>query len=121
MAITNKKTLTHTAASLLLIPLIHLILLGISGGLAYLLEHPTGRGVFYVFVAVPAMLLFFTFPFDVLVTSHASVACGICALCRGESKVKNTVTIIIGVLLIVSMILLLAWFVPRLLEGMASV
>ena len=115
------RTLTRTAASLHLIPLIHLILLGVSGGLAYLLEHPTGRGVFYVFVAAPAMLLFFTFPFDVLVTSHASIACGICALCRGESKVKNTVTIIIGVLLIISIILLLAEFIPRLLEGMASV
>ena len=74
-----------------------------------------------MFVAAPAMLLFFTFPFDVLVTSHASIACGICALCRGESKVKNTVTIIIGVLLIISIILLLAEFIPRLLEGMASV
>ena len=118
---TNKKTLTRTAASLLLIPLIHLILLGVSGGLANLLEHPTGRGVFYVFVAAPAMLLFFTFPLDVLVTSHASIACGICALCRGESKVKNTVTIIIGVLLVISIVLLLAEFIPRLLEGMASV
>lgn len=117
----NKNTFTRTAASLLLIPLIHLILLGAFGGLAYLLEHPTGRGVFYTFVAVHAMLLFFTFPLDVLVTSHASIACGICALCRGESKVKNTVTIIIGVLLVISIILLLAWFVPRLLEGMASV
>ena len=113
--------LTRSAASLLLIPLIHLILLGVSGGLAYLLEHPTGRGVFYVFVAAPAMLLFFTFPLDVLVTSHASIACGICALCRGESKVKNTVTIIIGVLLVISIVLLLAEFIPRLLEGMASV
>ncbi len=115
------RTLTRTAASLLLIPLIHLALLAVSGGLASLLEFPTNRGVFYVFVAAPAMLLFFTFPFDVLVTSHASIACGICALCRGESKVKNTVTIIIGVLLIISIILLLAEFIPRLLEGMASV
>ena len=32
--------LTRSAASLHLIPLIHLILLGVSGGLAYLLEHP---------------------------------------------------------------------------------
>ena len=117
----QSHTLTHTAASLLLIPLAHILLLAVFGVLTYLLEHPTGRGVFYVLAAIPAMLLFFTFPFDVLVTSHASVACGICALCRGESKVKNTVTIIIGVLLIVSIILLLAWFVPRLLEGMASV
>ena len=117
----KSHTLTRSAASLLLIPLIHLALLAVSGGLAYLLEHPTGRGVFYVFVAAPAMLLFFTFPLDVLVTSHASIACGICALCRGESKVKNTVTIIIGVLLIISIVLLLAEFIPRLLEGMASV
>ena len=48
--------LTRSAASLLLIPLIHLALLAVSGGLAYLLEHPTGRGVFYVFVAAPAKI-----------------------------------------------------------------
>ena len=113
--------LTRSAASLLLIPLIHLILLGVSGGLAYLLEHPTGRGVFYVFVAAPAMLLFFTCPFDVLVTSHASIACGICAMCRGGSKIKNMATIIVSAVLIISTILLLAEFIPRLLEGMASV
>lgn len=117
----NKNTFTRTAASLLLIPLIHLILLGAFGGLAYLLEHPTGRGVFYVFVAVPAMLLFFTFPLDVLVTSHASIGLGIGALCRGESKVKNIVIIIISAILIISIVLLLAEFIPRLLEGMASV
>ena len=115
------RSLTRTAASLLLIPLIHLILLGVSGGLAYLLEHPTGRGVFYVFVAAPAMLLFFTFPFDVLLVAHASIGCGICAMCRGGSKIKNMATIIVSAILIISVVLLLAEFIPRLLEGMASV
>ena len=114
-------TLTRTAASLLLIPFAHILLLAVFGGLATLLEHPTGRGVFYVFVAAPAMLLFFTFPLEVLLTSITSVTCGIIAMCRGESKVKNTVSILISVLLIISIVLLLAEFIPRLLEGMASV
>ena len=65
--------LTRSAASLLLIPLIHLALLAVSGGLAYLLEFPTNRGVFYVFFAAPAMLLFFTLPFVVLLVAHASI------------------------------------------------
>ena len=115
------RTLTRTAASLLLIPLIHLAFLAVSGGLASLLEFPTNRGVFYVFFAVPAMLLFFTLPFDVLFTAHASIVCGICAMCRRGSKIKNIATIIVSTVLIVSTILLLAEFIPRLLEGMASV
>ena len=115
------RTLTHTAASLLLIPLIHLALLAVSGGLASLLEFPTNRGVFYVFFAVPAMLLFFTLPFVVLLVAHASIGCGICAMCRGGSKIKNMATIIVSAVLIISTILLLAEFIPRLLEGMASV
>lgn len=114
-------TLTRTAASLLLIPLIHLAFLAVSGGLASLLEFPTNRGVFYVFFAVPAMLLFFTLPFDVLFTAHASIVCGICAMCRGGSKIKNMATVIVSAVLIISTILLLAEFIPRLLEGMASV
>ncbi len=114
-------TLTRTASSLLLIPLAHIVLLAVFGGLATLLEHPTGRGVFYVFVAAPAMLLFFTFPLEILLTSITSITCGISAMCRGESKVKNAVSILISVLLIISIVLLLAWFIPRLLEGMASV
>ena len=114
-------TLTRTAASLLLIPLAHILLLAVFGGLATLWEHPTGRGVFYVFVAAPAMLLFFTFPLEVLLTSIMSVTCGIRAMCRGESKVKNTVSILISVLLIIAIVLLLAEFIPRLLEGIASV
>ena len=114
-------TLTRSAASLLLIPFAHILLLAVFGGLATLLEHPTGRGVFYVFVAAPAMLLFFTFPLEVLLTSITSAICGVIAMCRGESKVKNTVSILISVLLIISIVLLLAWFIPRLLEGMASV
>ena len=77
--------------------------------------------MFYVFFAVPAMLLFFTLPFDVLFTAHASIVCGICAMCRRGSKIKNMVTIIVSAVLIVSTILLLAEFIPRLLEGMASV
>ncbi|MBQ7911634.1 MAG: hypothetical protein IJ363_12720 [Clostridia bacterium] len=115
------RTLTRTAASLLLIPLIHLAFLAVSGGLAYLLEFPTNRGVFYVFFAVPAMLLFFTIPFDVLLTAQASIVCGICAMCRGGSKIKNIATIIVSAVLIIFTILLLAEFIPRLLEGMASV
>lgn len=115
------RTLTRTAASLLLIPLIHLALLAVSGGLAYLLEFPTNRGVFYVFFAVPAMLLFFTLPFVVLLVAHASIGCGICAMCSGGSKIKNMATIIVSAVLIISTILLLAEFIPRLLEGMASV
>ena len=115
------RTLTRSAASMLLIPLIHLALLAVSGGLASLLEFPTNRGVFYVFFAAPAMLLFFTLPFVVLLAAHASIGCGICAMCRGESKVKNTVSILISVLLIIAIVLLLAEFIPRLLEGMASV
>ena len=118
---TNKKTLTRTAASLLLIPFAHILLLAVFGGLATLSEHPTGRGVFYVFVAAPAMLLFFTFPLEVLLTSITSATCGIRAMCRGESKVKNTVSILISVLLIIAIVLLLSWFIPRLLEGIASV
>ena len=114
-------TLTRSAASLLLIPFAHILLLAVFGGLATLLEHPTGRGVFYVFFAVPAMLLFFTFPLEVLLTSITSVTYGIIAMCRGESKVKNTVSILISVLLIISIVLLLSWFIPRLLEGIASV
>ena len=114
-------TLTRTAASLLLIPLIHLAFLAVSGGLASLLEFPTSRGVFYVFFAVPAMLLFFTIPFDVLLTAQASIVCGICAMCRGGSKIKNIATIIVSAVLIIFTILLLAEFIPRLLEGMASV
>ncbi|MBP3667507.1 MAG: hypothetical protein J6K29_10735 [Clostridia bacterium] len=117
----NPHTLTRTAASLLLIPLIHLAFLAISGGLAYLLEFSTNRGAFYVFFAVPAMLLFFMLPLDVLFTAHASIGCGICAMCRGGSKIKNIVTIIVSALLIISVVLLLAEFIPRLLEGMASV
>ena len=114
-------TLTRSAASLLLIPFAHIFLLAVFGGLATLSEHPTGRGVFYVFVAAPAMLLFFTFPLEVLLTSIMSVTCGIRAMCRGESKVKNTVSILISVLLMIAIVLLLSWFIPRLLEGMASV
>ena len=113
--------LTRSAASLLLIPLIHLALLAVSGGLASLLEFPTNRGVFYVFFAVPAMLLFFTLPIVVLLAAHASIGCGICAMCLEESKIKNMVTIIVSALLIISVVLLLAEFIPRLLEGMASV
>lgn len=115
------RTLTRSAASLLLIPLIHLAFLAVSGGLAYLLEFPTNRGVFYVFFATPAMLLFFTLPLVVLLVAHASIGCGICAMCLEESKIKNMVTIIVSAVLIVSTILLLAEFIPRLLEGMASV
>ena len=115
------RTLTRTAASILMIPLIHLAFLAASGGLAYLLEFPTNRGVFYVFFAAPAMLLFFTLPFDVLFTAHASIGCGICAMCRGESRIKNMATVIVSAVLIISTILLLAEFIPRLLEGMASV
>ena len=113
--------LTRTAASLLLIPLIHLALLIVFGGVASLLEFPTNRGAFYVFFAVPAMLLFFTLSFDVLLTAHASIGCGICAMCRGGSRIKNIATIIVSAVLMISTILLLAEFVPRLLEGMASV
>ena len=113
--------LTRSAASLLLIPLIHLALLAVSGGLASLLEFPTNRGMFYVFFAAPAMLLFFTLPFDILFTAHASIGCGICAMCRGESRIKNMATVIVSAVLIISTILLLAEFIPRLLEGMASV
>ena len=115
------RTLTRTAASLLLIPLIHFALLAVFGGVASLLEFPTNRGVFYVFFAAPAMLLFFTLPFDILLTAHASIGCGICAMCRGGSRIKNMAIVIVSAVLIVSTILLLAEFIPRLLEGMASV
>ena len=114
-------TLTRTAASLLLIPLIHLAFLAVSGWVAYLLEFSTNRGAFYVFFAVHAMLLFFMLPFVILLTAHASIGCGICAMCRGGSRIKNMATVIVSAVLIISVILLLAEFIPRLLEGMASV
>jgi hypothetical protein len=42
-------------------------------------------------------------------------------MCLEGSRIKNMVTIIVSALLIISVVLLLAEFIPRLLEGMASV
>lgn len=118
---TKNKTFTRIAASLLLLPLIHAVLLSVCAFMAYLLEAPCNRsGIYVVFVAL-AMILAFLFPVEVLFTSHTSIGLSICSLCRKESKIKNLAIIVAGVLLITSMILLMAWFVPRLLEGIASV
>ena len=118
---TKKKAFTCTSASLLLLPLIHAVLLLVCGFTANLLEVPCWRDGIYVVFVVIAMILAFLFPADVFFTGSTSISLSICALRRGESKIQNIAIIVVGALLIASMILLLAWFIPRLLEGIASV
>jgi hypothetical protein len=67
------------------------------------------------------MILCVALPFVVVLVAHEWIDCGICAMCLEGSRIKNMVTIIVSALLIISVVLLLAEFIPRLLEGMASV